>query len=373
MLLQSLSRKVDMPEQFTTTKSRWSRLPLVLGGLLLCIMAVVIIATPVSPTMRAIRSVHGEVTDIETTTVLKMLANLQALFGKQTVKDLYLGPRDKGLFPGQRVYNEELTDEAILQMDLSELGIVRFVDMSGPQVTDRGFAHIASSPNVSHIVCRDAQVTDQGLVALAQNTRLMTINLTGNNISDAGMASFVRTPSLVSIHLGDTRITDQAIEELAAGCTRLAHLDIASTALTASGLAKLQKIRGLSSIGLDATQLTDETVPLLQPITLTHLSLWTCSDRRKKQLLEQGGITPPPIDDALIARVAQLKGIQTLWLRGSTPGDSVTFTTAGVDHLNGMPQLRGLWIDNLRMAPEVIREIRVRMPTLLFNVNGKEL
>lgn len=364
-----------MPEQFTTKKSKWPWFPLVLGGLLLCIMAVVIIASPVSPTMQAIRSVHGEVTDIETTTplFLKMLANLQALFDKQTVKDLYLGPRDKGLLPGQRVYNEELTDEAILQMDLSELGILRYVDMSGPHVTDRGFAHIASSPNVSHIVCRGAQVTDQGLVALEQNTRLMTINLTGNNISDAGMASLVRTPSLCSIHLGDTRITDQAIEVLAAGCTRLTHLDVASTALTTSGLEQLQKIRGLSSIGLDATLLTDETVPLLQPITLTHLSLWTCSDRRKKQLLEQGGITPSPIDDALIARVAQLKGIQTLWLRGSTPGDSVTFTTAGVDHLNGMPQLNSLLIDNLKVDPAVIREIRARMPWLHVNLNGKEL
>lgn len=364
-----------MPEQFTTKKSKWPWFPLVFGGLPLCIMAVIIIATPVSPTMQAIRSVHGEVTDIETTTPLfvKMLANLQTLFGKTTVKDLYLGPRDKGWIPGQQVYNEKLTDDTILQMDLSELGVLQFVDMSGPHVTDRGFAHIASSPNICHLACRGAQVTDQGLVALEQNTRLMAINLTGNNITDAGMASFVRTPSLGSIHLCDTRITDQAIKELAAGCTRLAHLDVASTALTTSGLEQLQNIRGFSSIGLDATQLTDETLPLLQPIPLNYLCLWTCSDRRKKQLLEQGGITPPPIDDALIARVAQLKGIQILWLRGSTPGDSVTFTTAGVDHLNGMPQLNSLLIDNLKVDPAVIREIRARIPWLHVNLNGKEL
>jgi hypothetical protein len=258
-------------------------------------------------------------------------------------------------------------------MDLSELGVIRFVDMSGPHVTDRGFAHIVGNPCVSNLTCRDTQVTDVGLVALARNRNLRSLNLTGNNITDAGMASVVQVPGLHSIHLGDTRITDQAIKDLAAGCTRLAHLDVASTALTTSGLEQLQNIRGLSSIGLDATQLTDETVPLLQPIIGTHLTIWTCTSRRKMELLKQGVMTPSPIDDALMARVAQLKGFQHLWLRASTPGDSVTFTTAGVNHLIAMPQLKSLWIDDLEVPPAVIREIRVRMPTLHFNVNGKEM
>ena len=353
-------------------KSTWSRYLVVFAGLLLCISAVAMIETPVSPTMRAIQSVHGEVTEFTTTTLVeKMLANLQALFGRKTVKDLNLGPRDRSWIPGEQVYNEELTDDAILQMDLSELGVLRLVDMSGPHVTDRGFTHIASSPNVCHLACRDAQVTDQGLVALAQNTRLMTIKLTGNNITDAGMASLVRNPRLSSIHLGDTRITDQAIEKLAAGCTRLAYLDIASTALTASGLAQLQNIRSLSMIGLDVTQLTNETLPLLQPITLTHLSLWTCSDRRKKQLLKQEEMTPPPIDDALIARVAQLKGIQTLWLMSRTSGETAKITKAAAKHLDSMPQLTSLWIDNLSVDSEVMQEIRARMPVLQIRLNGK--
>lgn len=364
-----------MPEKLSATKSKsiWSRFAVVFAGLLLCIMALVIVARPVSPTMRAIRSVHGEVTDIETSTPLfvKMLANLQALFGKTTVKDLNLGPRDRSWIPGQQVYNEELTDDAILQMDLSELGDLRFVDMSGPHVTDRGFSHFASSPNVCHFACRDAQVTDQGLVALEQNTRLMTINLTGNNITDAGMASLVKNPRLSSIHLGDTRITDQAIEKLAAGFTRLAHLDVASTALTTSGLSKLQKIRSLSGIGLDVTQLTDETLPLLQPITLTHLSVWTCSDRRKKQLLDQGAMSSPPIDDALIARIAQLKGIQHLCLMSRTSGESAKITKACAKHLDSMPQLTFLWIENLSVDAAVMREIRFRMPALQVRVNGK--
>ena len=261
--------------------------------------------------------------------------------------------------------------DAILQMDLSELGVLRFVDMSGPHVTDRGFTHIASSSNICHLACRDAQVTDQGLVALEQNTRLMTINLTGNNITDAGMASLVRNPRLSSIHLGDTRITDKAIEELAIGHPSLGCLDVASTALTTSGLAKLQKIRSLSVIGLDVTQLTDETLPLLQPITLTHLSLWTSSDRRKKQLLDQGAMSPPPIDDALIARVAQLKGIRHLCLMSRTSGESAKITKASAIHLDSMPQLTFLWIENLSVDSEVMQEIRARMPALQVRLNGK--
>lgn len=356
-------------------KLSWPKRLVVFASLIACVLALFFITAPVSRTTRAIQSVHGEVTNFTITPTtplaIRTLANLRALFGKQTAKDLNLGPRNPSLIPGQQVYNNELTDDAILQINLAELGEIRFVDMSGPNVTDRGFVHMAKSPYVCHLVCRYAQVTDQGLAALEQNNRLMTINLTGNKITDAGMASLVRTPKLGSIHLGDTGITDQALDELAAGCTRLAHLDVASTALTTSGLAKLQKIRGLTAIGLDVTQLTDETLPLLQPIPFTHLSIWTCSDQRKKQLLEQVKLAPPPIDDALIARVAQLKGIQHLWMRGSTPGESSTITTATVKHLDGMPQLTFLWIENLSVDAAVMREIRLRMPALQVRVNGK--
>ena len=82
-------------------------------------------------------------------------------------------------------------------------------------------------------------------------------------------------------------------------------------------------------------------------------------------------MTPPPIDDALIARVAQLKGIQTLWLMSRTSGETAKITKAAAKHLDSMPQLTSLWIDNLSVDSEVMQEIRARMPVLQIRLNGK--
>jgi hypothetical protein len=117
--------------------------------------------------------VQGEVFEpFATTPSEKLQSMLLAVLRNPYPKDLYLGPRDQSRVFTQQVYNERLTDEAILQMDLSELGHLRVVDMSGPHVTDRGFTHIAGNSLVSNLDCRNAMVTDSGLAALEKNTRL---------------------------------------------------------------------------------------------------------------------------------------------------------------------------------------------------------
>ena len=134
------------------------------AGLALVIGALLVLSLPTTPTMRAIESVGGEVVDSgNATTAEKVVLKLQKLFGVQTRKYLFLGPRDRSRIPTMQVYNERLTDEEILQIDLSEIGPLDVADLSGPHVTDRGFCHIAGNKLVSVVICHNAQVTDAGL------------------------------------------------------------------------------------------------------------------------------------------------------------------------------------------------------------------
>ena len=222
-----------------------------------------------SPTMKAIESVGGELHEPYGMTPSDKLVSLfKYILRSPYPKDLYLGPRDMSREVFHQVYNDRLTDEAILQIDLSEIGELRIVDMSGPHVTDRGFSHIAGNPQVSHVACCRGQVMDAGLASIVGNPNLVSLDISGNDITDAGISSLVQSQFLTSINLQDTLLTNQGLLELVSNLPKLALLDIGSTDVTDEGLAELSRLPGLVSIKLEVLQLTDIGMTHLQQTTI---------------------------------------------------------------------------------------------------------
>ena len=128
---------------------------------------------------------------------------------------LDLGPRDQRQDMFRQVYNEKLTDDAILKIEPSETGDVGVVDLSGPHVTDRGFSHLAGNPRVSIVICRRSMVTDAGLASLAGKSNLTHLFVSGNNITDLGVSSISQLKSLRFISFQGTLIANRALKGLA--------------------------------------------------------------------------------------------------------------------------------------------------------------
>jgi hypothetical protein len=340
----------------------------VFAGLLLCFMGVAIIATPVSPTMQVIQSVGGEVFEPYATTLPdKIQSKLRAiLFRNPHLKWLFLGPRDQNRLITRQVYNERLTDEAILQTDLSEIGPLMFVEMSGPRVTDRGFSHIAGNKLVHSVFCRKAQVTDAGLAVLANS--LNTLDLSGNEITDAGVSSLARGTSLVGLELNDTRITDQGLKKLASSCTALSTLGISSTDVTDIGLACLSSMPKLSVVRVDTAQLTDEAVSNLFKFKLSGVGVGTCTAKKQSRLRQRGITVQTQIDDQVIARIAQLKSVSFIHLFEDSPSEPVELTSAAVKSLASMPALSVLYLTDIQIDSKVLSQIRSELPVLKISV-----
>lgn len=323
-----------------------------------CLWGLVLVAMPTTPTLRAIHSVGGEVVDLHLSYWdPKFLSIIGTLMGEKPIVDVFLGPRDPTRPEFQQVYNEQLTDEVILQLDLNSLGVLRLVDMSGPQITDRGFSHIAGNSRAPFLTCRHAQVSDTGLVSLAiTNPNLYAVDLTGNPITDAGLSLMSRFPSVPPANLTKPQ---------------LAILKIGSTEIMDAGLSDRSTLPRLSGLGVDTAQFTDVAVANLRPLTLSHLAVQTCSEKKKNRLRKDGIQFQEVIDDQVVSRISQLKLLSGIELCGNAPGERAQLTSAAVKSLASMPQLARLLINDLQVDPAVLRQIRKELPRVQVFINGK--
>lgn len=333
------------------------------AGLALVIGALLVLSLPTTPTMRAIHLVGGEVVVRQSPTWdAKFFSILRALMGgnqmgDKSIVDVYLGPRDPKRPESEQVYNEQLTDEVILQLDMGSVGELRLVDMSGPHVTDRGFSHITGNSGANFIICRHAQVSDTGLVSLAvTNPNLYSVDLTGNPITDAGL-------SLMS-HFPNDPLVNPTIR-------RLNSLKIGSTEVTDAGLSDRSILPRLVNLGVDTAQFTDVAVSSLRSLSLSSLAVQTCSEKKKNRLRKQGIQFQEVIDDQVIARISQLNLLYSIELSGNAPGEPAQLTSASVKILASMPRLASLLINDLQVDPAVLRQIRKELPRVQVFINGK--
>jgi hypothetical protein len=200
------------------------------------------------------------------------------------------------------------------------------------------------------------QVTDAGLEHLKGLSQLRTLNLKDTQVTDAGLKRLKGLSQLQSLDLANTRATDAGLEYLN-GLTQLQTLFLEGTQVTDAGLEHLKGLTQLRWLAVNGTRVTDAGAKDLQ------------------QALPQVRITPPVLSTAepnaeqakkAIAEIENLGGRVKVDER--SPGkpvvlvylDGTKVTDAGLEHLNGLTQLRWLALNGTRVTDAGLAHLKGR-------------
>lgn len=344
-------------------RRRWLWLVLVVFAFLSAVFGIVFYRTP---TQVAIAAVGGSLEYDSTNPRLAQFAH--QVLRQPMDRNLYMGPRDLTRHPLFQVDNPQLRDEHLLQLDLDPLGKLYTVDISGPQVTDIGFAHVAKSPvKITILVCRNSRITDAGLASLSQSSNLSYLVIPGNSITDRGLESISALQRLSYLHLGDTLVTDSGLASSIPRLSGLNCLDIRNTEITDAGLGCLadsQNSMSLKVISLDTLQATDVGIQHLRgrSVPLDGIGLSGISARKQSRLGRSGMASSAGIDDALLARVSTLSTLRFVCLYGTVPNEVAVITPAAAKSLKAMPALTGLYLFGIRLPQQTLQEIDRQAP-----------
>jgi hypothetical protein len=157
-------------------------------------------------------------------------------------------------------------------------------------------AHLPDFPELEQLSLWGTPVSDDEMVYVELLKRLRFLNLSGTNVTDRGIARLAGIPSLEELILGDTfyydgsgdlsltnarnyrrvrgiRLTDKSLSKIKA-LPNLRLLNLRGTAVSDAGLAHLKDARGLRHINLVETTITDRGLAYLyQRLPLEEVEL----------------------------------------------------------------------------------------------------
>ena len=185
---------------------------------------------------------------------------------------------------GQRLDNQQITDEVLLHMDgfpLLEMILLKELQASddglahvgrlgnlrklyiwnGRNVTDEGVAHLAGCRQLEYLHLSESKLGDEGLRVLSGLPRLKGLSLQGNRCTDAGLAHVGRMRQLTSLWIGcmdETRsnITGSGLTHLGK-LTQLEELDLQNTGVSDKELLQLKELKSLKGLLLSGTAVKD--------------------------------------------------------------------------------------------------------------------
>src|ERR1044071_568845 len=96
---------------------------------------------------------------------------------------------------------------------------LRWLDLSGTNISDAGLAQFAAMPNLVRLHLERTAVTDAGLGRLATLPQLEYLNLYATGITDAGLERLPPLPTLKQLHLWRTKVTPAAAKSFAEAFT----------------------------------------------------------------------------------------------------------------------------------------------------------
>ena len=133
------------------------------------------------------------------------------------------------------------TQSTVSDADLEQykvLSRLEFLTIGGPEVTDRGLAHLSGMTQLKGLALIYTKVTDAGLESLKGLTRLEQLGLSYMIVTDAGLESLKGLTQLEALDLSKTKVTDKGLESLK-GLTQLKFVNLDYTLVTDRGVAKL--------------------------------------------------------------------------------------------------------------------------------------
>ena len=194
---------------------------------------------------------------------------------------------------------------------LATLTALEELGTDGIQVTDAGLKHLAALPNLRsaaffHIAFPDKGFTGAGFAAFKTLPKLERLTIAGTPFNDAGMA---------------------AVAQL----TQIKEFRTWHTFQTQAGNAHLLKLTGLRSLMLG---------------------------QRLRQY--NGKPNALSIDDATLATLAKMKGLETLSL------DEVRLTHAGLVQIKALPNLKKLILQRADISEADIAKLRADLPSVII-------
>jgi|GEM_PF-2601991 Leucine-rich repeat (LRR) protein len=121
---------------------------------------------------------------------------------------------------------------------LSQLGSVKYLNLSGTGVTDGCLPSVAELTGLSSLQLANTRVRGHGFERLQALKLLHEVNLDGTLIDDAGVASLARIPNLTTLNIDNTNVTNEGVMHLSR-LSGLETLSAANTGLTESGVLQL--------------------------------------------------------------------------------------------------------------------------------------
>jgi Leucine-rich repeat (LRR) protein len=268
------------------------------------------------------------------------------------------------------------------------------LQLDGSEVSDHGFAHVATLKKLTILDMPGVRITDLApvadlvqldLLALAPRRTAQERAVPGPG-GPSSLEPLRRLTKVTQVVLGDTRIEDRELA-VVAGLPKLSYLSIGGRRITEAGLARLAESKSLSGL-----RFTDTSIADLRPLSPRIHALWglymensALTDAGLEPLLGATRIgdltiTGSRITDAGLDHVALLTSLWKLRLGRSAITDAglarlkslklleslslteTALTDSSVETLAGFQSLKSLNLDRSGISPAGIERLKKALP-----------
>lgn len=227
---------------------------------------------------------------------------------------------------------EQITDTAVAY--LRGWRKLERLNLRGTDVTDTALEYIGQITSLRSLDVSYTQITNNGLEFLSSLPALEELVLGGNKVTGAGLRVLKLLPSLRTLSLSGAQkrnsgtwsvsLTDLDLDAIGT-LKGLRVLDLAGVRITDAGVARLKPLGSLAAIDLSRTDVSAVGLKQLSADGLRRLSLHRCKriDNAVADVvvplasLAALDVSETAFGDEGLARLAAMKGLQQLYLRGS--------------------------------------------------------
>jgi Leucine-rich repeat (LRR) protein len=245
-------------------------------------------------------------------------------------------------------YCEYITDGGIAY--LKDWQNLEYLNVRGSEVTSRVFEHLGKMKKLKVLDVGFSRVNDDGFDALSSLEQLEELHIGGDKMSGLALPLLRLLPGLKHLDVNGSQrtdsgrwglmLTDVNIESIAA-LTQLEVLNMGGAIVSDVGMRALEPLVNLHTIDLSRMEITAQGLePLTKWPKLRRLNLWQAAR----------------IDDKAASYLLRMKGLEVLDL-----GDTAV-TDALLDQLEGMKQLKTLFVGGPKITPERVERFRKARP-----------
>jgi len=267
------------------------------------------------------------------------------------------------------------TDHDIAQV--AGIESLQRLDLSLTYVTDRGIEKLQQLRQLEDLTLNASEfLTDAAVAHLRANQALRRLVLRGVDITDVGMPHIAELANLRVLDLSHTMVGDVGLESLPS-LTELEELKLGGDAITGLNLNFLKLLPKLKKLSLHGIQrrnagacwtplITDldlDAIALLSGLEELDLGIGISLGMGGKPAAEGGGNCSVTggiqLSDLGLAKLAALKKLRRLDVSGAR------LTPAGIEVLQGLPQLERLSIWNCPALDDAAAKVLAGMPSLV--------